>query len=65
LLLPAATIGNWIGGAVFMATLYAFVYGKPAKDFAAWVAARDKTHPTADQQHHHITCNGWGCGGKH
>jgi hypothetical protein len=48
-----------------MATLYAFVYGKPAKDFAAWVAARDKTHTTADQQHHHITCNGWGCGGKH
>lgn len=27
-LIPA-TIGNWIGGAIFVATLYSFVYGKP------------------------------------
>jgi formate/nitrite transporter len=27
-LIPA-TIGNWIGGAVFVAALYSFVYGKP------------------------------------
>jgi hypothetical protein len=36
----AATIGNWIGGAVCMATVYAFIYGKPPKQFFAWLEER-------------------------
>jgi hypothetical protein len=38
--LPAATIGNWIGGAICMATVYAFIYGKPPKQFFAWLEQR-------------------------
>jgi hypothetical protein len=38
----AATIGNWIGGAVCMATVYACVYGRPAKQLAAWLEARER-----------------------
>jgi hypothetical protein len=37
-LIPA-TIGNWLGGAVFMATTYAFIYGRPAKQFIGWLEA--------------------------
>jgi hypothetical protein len=34
-LIPA-TIGNWIGGAICMATVYAWVYGSPPQQLAAW-----------------------------
>jgi hypothetical protein len=36
----AATIGNFIGGAVCMATTYAFIYGRPPKQIAAWAEER-------------------------
>jgi hypothetical protein len=38
-LIPA-TIGNWIGGAICMATVYAWVYGSPPQQLAAWWAQR-------------------------
>jgi hypothetical protein len=38
-LIPA-TIGNWIGGAICMATVYAWVYGSPPQQLAAWWAKR-------------------------
>lgn len=37
----AATIGNWIGGAICMATVYAFIYGKPPKQLFAWLEKRE------------------------
>lgn len=40
LLSLAATIGNWIGGAICMATVYAFIYGRPPKQFFAWLEER-------------------------
>eukprot|EP00882_Tetradesmus_deserticola_P031982 GHRQ01036176.1.p2 GENE.GHRQ01036176.1~~GHRQ01036176.1.p2 ORF type:complete len:102 (+),score=29.84 GHRQ01036176.1:787-1092(+) len=36
-LIPA-TIGNWIGGAICMATVYAWAYGSLPQQLAAWWA---------------------------
>jgi hypothetical protein len=48
---PAATIGNWIGGAICMATVYAFIYGKPPKQLFAWLEKR-KLHRQQQKQLH-------------
>lgn len=43
-----------------MATVYAFVYGKPAKEMTAWMQARSpcgKTRPAETNTH------AWGTGG--
>lgn len=42
-LIPA-TIGNWIGGAICMATVYAWVYGSPPQQLAAWWEQRRHRH---------------------
>jgi hypothetical protein len=34
-LIPAS-LGNWVGGAIMVATTYAFIYGTPAKELNAW-----------------------------
>jgi len=31
------TLGNWVGGSFFVATVYAFSYGTPNAKFSAWV----------------------------
>ncbi|GBF89070.1 hypothetical protein Rsub_01787 [Raphidocelis subcapitata] len=33
-----ATLGNWVGGAVCVATTYAFAFGRPNKIVTAWFA---------------------------
>jgi hypothetical protein len=37
-LIPA-TLGNWVGGAVCVATVYALAYGLPGKKVGDWLAA--------------------------
>lgn len=34
-LIPSS-LGNWVGGAVMVASVYAFIYGTPAKELNAW-----------------------------
>jgi hypothetical protein len=64
--LPAATIGSWIGGAICMATVYAFIYGKPAKALTASCKTGDnKTHSTAGAQQSATQVHGWCSGGAH
>jgi hypothetical protein len=38
-LLPT-TLGNWFGGAVCVATVYAFAYGTPNKTVTEWAARK-------------------------
>lgn len=40
-LLPA-TIGNFIGGAFCMGTVYAFVYGTPSRNLQIWLSGKKK-----------------------
>lgn len=47
-LIPA-TLGNWIGGAVCMATVYAFIYGSPPQQLAAWYQARQRSRVSVSE----------------
>jgi hypothetical protein len=38
-LIPA-TLGNWIGGGIAVATTYAFIFGTPPTRMFAWLAAK-------------------------
>lgn len=62
-LIPA-TLGNWIGGAICMATVYAWIYGTPAKHFAAWCERRGAPAEPHDVQAV-ITPRGHGDGTGH
>jgi formate/nitrite transporter FocA (FNT family) len=40
-LIPS-TLGNWVGGAICVSTVYAFIYGLPPKVIFAWVDSKRK-----------------------
>jgi hypothetical protein len=41
--LVPSTLGNWVGGAICVSTVYALIYGTPSRAVCTWIDMKQKT----------------------